>query len=504
MKLILLLVGALWLALVLPGLDVRYSYGWDSAQFDRGVADFDIARHQPHPPGYPLWILALRGVTPIAGNPNRAQVLLALLFTVAGLWFFRNLAQRLVGERAGWGATVLLAFSPLVCLNASSSQVYAVDLFTSSFAGWLAAEFCAGRTQRALPGCIVLALAAGLRPSGVVFLLPLVGFTLVRASRRKPAHLVAGFAAGAACWLAWLVPTAQLTGGLSALSALNHGQMASAFHKTSVFYGSSVSAHFHMMIEVCFFFAMALAGFALPVAASLPARLKGFVEADSHPRPEWATFSFFLLWLAPNLALVFLFHCGNPGYILLSLPPVALLLAWFASRRLNNLLWTAAGFAAALSVALFPYERWVRSDVTTLQFHLLRTTPRIARLVEASQREIQTIISSMPGRPEEKLVVCFCRRFESPNIRTVTYDFSAVYWAEFEGSRLRFHAPHDGGVSFTPPPSIRSVAFVCAAAELPAAIRARFPNLKKSAGDNLFSVWTDPDGRVTAGGTLAQ
>jgi hypothetical protein len=491
------LLALLWLALLLPGLDVRYSFGWDSSQFDRAVSDFDIARHQPHPPGYPLWVLALRGLTPLAGNPNRAQVLLALLFTIAGLWFFRSLAQRLLGNRAGQGATVLLAFSPLVCLCASSSQIYAVDLFSSCFAGWLAAEFWSGRTNRALPGLVVLALAAGFRPSGVVFLLPLLCLALWGSGLKKPVQVAAGVIAGAACWLAWFVPTALLTGGFSALSALNQTQLASSFQKTSVFYGASVSAHFHMVIEVCFFFAMALAGFALPLTASLFTRFKGIAAL-----PAWAPPAFFILWLAPNLALVFLFHCGNPGYVLLSLPPLALLLSWVAAHSLNNLGWTAAGLAAALLVGNFPYERYVKPDVTTLQFHLLRTTPRIAGMVEAAQRELETLIRSMPGGPEEKLLLCFCRRFEAPNIRTVTYDFAEVYWAQIEGPELRFFPPRDGSPSSKPPASIRSIAVVCAASELPSAIRDRFPGLRKIAGNNLYSLWADPASTPLEAGIL--
>lgn len=226
-------------------------------------------------------------------------------------------------------------------------------------------------------------------------------------------------------------------------------------------------------------------------------RLKGIAAL-----PAWAPTSFFFLWLAPNLALVFLFHCGNPGYILLSLPPLVLLISWLAARFLNNLAWTAAGLAAALLVGNFPYERFVRPDVTTLKFQLLRATPRIAGMVESAQRELETLIRSMPGGPEEKLLLSFCRRFEAPNIRTVTYDFAEVYWAQFEGPELRFFPPRDGNPSSKPPDSIRSVAFVCAAAELPSAIRERFPRLRKIAGTNLYSIWADPAGTPLEEGTL--
>ena len=496
------LLAIVWVAILLPDLGARYSFGWDSSQFDRAVSDFDIARHQPHPPGYPLWVLALRGVSPIAGNPNRAQVLLASLFTLAGLWFFRALALDLLGDRTGLSATLLLAFSPLTCLNANSSQVYAVDLFTSCFAGWLAAELWSGRTHRAAPGFAVVAIAAGFRPSGAVFLLPLLCFALGRSCLKKPIHAAAGVLAGGACWLAWFVPTALLSGGFRALAALNHNQMASSFSKTSVFYGAPAINHVHMVGDVCIYFAVAISGFMPPLAASWCSRHKGAADPPSRAAPAWATPVFFFLWMAPNLALVCLFHCSQPGYLLLSLPPLALLLAWFARRTLNGLGWATAGIAVALLVGNFPYERFMNPAATTLPFVVLRATPRISRLIESSQREIRALIDRMPGRPDEKLLFCLLRRFEAPNIRTVTYDFSDVAWADFEGPGFRVLAPGEGSFSVRLPASVRSVAWLCDGAGLPTAIRAQFPQVRQIAGSRLFSVWAAPADEAQMGAML--
>jgi len=36
----------------------------DSINFALGVRHFDVAEHQPHPPGYPLYILAAKGAHP--------------------------------------------------------------------------------------------------------------------------------------------------------------------------------------------------------------------------------------------------------------------------------------------------------------------------------------------------------------------------------------------------------------------------------------------------------
>ncbi|HTQ55248.1 MAG TPA: hypothetical protein VMI94_12355 [Bryobacteraceae bacterium] len=484
-------LAVLWLALLLPGLSARYSFGWDSSQFDRGVFDFDILRHQPHPPGYPLWILALRGLTPMLGNPNRAQVLLALLFTIAALLFFRALAVDLLGTAAGWSAAWLLAFSPVVCLNAASSQIYAVDLFQACCAGWLAARIGMGRLRLAVPGLALAAIAGGFRPSGAVFLAPLLLYALWRGGRQKPLPAVAGIVAAAVCWLAWLLPTARLTGGLRVLSALNHQQMAVSFQKTSVFYGASPMRHVHMLLDVCITLGVALCAFVPAVLAWGAFRTR---DATSRPSPHsaWATPAFFFLWMAPNLALVFLFHFSQPGYLALSLPPLALPLAWFARRPLTRLRWTGAGVAVALLVSYFPYDLFIRPGPTRLPFLLLRATPRITRLIENSQREIARLVDSMDGPPEEKLIYCLRDTFEAPNIRTVTYDFPDVVWAMPQGSGWLVFPPHGAATLDRPPSTIRSIAWLCDQAGPPPRIRAQYPNARRLAGNALYSFWESP------------
>jgi hypothetical protein len=496
------LLAIVWLAMLLPDLGAHYSFGWDSSQFDRAVSEFDIARHQPHPPGYPLWVVALRGVTPLVGNPNRAQVVLALLFTLAALWFFRAVALELLGERAGLSATLLLAFSPVVCLNANSSQIYAVDLFLSCFAGWLAVELYEGRTQRAVPGLAIMALAAGFRPSGAALLAPLLCLALWRCALKRPLHAALGLLAGAVCWLAWLVPTAVLTGGFSTLAALNHEQMVGSFSTTSVFYGAPAFVHAEKVVEVCLYFAMALCAFLPAVAAARWRRRPedANVDRSSGTRPAWATPVFFVLWMAPNLGLLYLFHCSQPGYVLLSLPPLALLLGWFARGPLKGLGWTAAGLAAALLTGYFPYERFIVPAATRLPFVLFRATPRVSRMNESSQRDLRTLIDALPGRPEEKLIICQRQEFEAPDIRTVTYDFPDVEWADPRGPRFRIFTPyqpplqppHPGGNALHGPATIRSVAWLCDGKGLPPTVRAEYPYVQRIAGNALYSFWVPP------------
>jgi 4-amino-4-deoxy-L-arabinose transferase-like glycosyltransferase len=477
-------LALLWLALALPHVNTRYSFNWDSSQFERAVQHFDISRDQPHPPGYPLWVLALKGLTPLTGGrANSAQVILALLFTAAALLFFRSLAHRILGDNAGLAASVLLGFSALVCLYAITPLTYAVDLFASCSIGWLAARLWLGEARWAPLAFALAAVTAGFRPSGATLLLPLLSFALWRAWRKQPLYAAAGLFAGAAFWLAWYVPTALLSGGFAALAAIDRNQVIAAARTTSMFFGAPLTVHAHMLADVCIYFALALAGLALPLAAQWRARRPGRTMALP------AALLFFALWLCPNLAVICLFHCGEPGYVLLSLPPLVLLGAWLASPVWNRPQWIVAAAVVGLASGYYPYERFINPAVATLPYQLLRASPRLPGLLESSQRQLRELIDSLPGRSEEKLIFCMRQRTEAPNIRTVTYEYSDVAWADFDGPGLRVFAPRGGALSDRLPASVRSVGWLCDGAGLPPALRARFPQTRRLAGNALFSFW---------------
>jgi hypothetical protein len=486
------LLALLWLALALPHLATRYSYTWDSSQFERGVEKFDISLHQPQPPGYPLWILALKGLTPITDQANSAQVLLALCFTGAGLLFFASLAREALGDRAGLAAAALLGFSPVVCVHAITPLTYAVDLFASCSIGWLAARLWRGETRWAPPAFVVTAITAGFRQSGATLLLPLLVVALWRSWRRQRSAAVAAIVAGAVFWLAWYIPCARLSGGFSRLAAMDREQMTGAVRTTSVLFGAPLMVHAHMGVDVSLYLVLALVGLALPLAASEARLWRGQrIAPQCMPTPM-----FLSLWIVPNLAVIYLLHCGQPGYVLLSLPPLVLLGARLALPALNRWQWTGAVVAVGLAAGYFPYERFIDPAVATLPYQLLRASPRLPGLLESTQRRIRKLIDAMPGPPEEKLVFCLRQRTEAPNIRTVTEEYSDIYWADFDGADLRVFAPHGGPVSRHWPDSVRRAAWLCDGAGLPAAIRARYPQVTRRAGNALFSFWTLDQGAV--------
>jgi len=196
----------------------------DSINFALGVRKFDVARHQPHPPGYPVYIAlgklsttALRGAG-IDAASSRGLALWSALGGAAALpamlLFFRRLEGR--SALALW-TTVLVALSPLYWFTALRPLS---DMAGFAAAIWALALFSGTSTRSLVGGSLLAGLAVGLRSQTAVLTFPFLLYTLVR--RRNARAAGASLAALAAGGLAWGVPLLLVSGGPAAyLAALS-------------------------------------------------------------------------------------------------------------------------------------------------------------------------------------------------------------------------------------------------------------------------------------------
>jgi hypothetical protein len=209
------LVAALFVALHLPFLP-RSLEDLDSINFALGIRRFDVAQHQPHPPGYPIYIALAKAVHLLIGSEARV---LALLGIVAGglaafalLALYTELDRDRPRSALTWLATMVTLLAPLFWLTAERPLSDVVGL---AAALGVQALILGAATPRAIAiAAASAAFAAGIRSQVVWLTLPLLAYRLwqLRAVVR-PRHyatVVVAFAAGA---LAWLVPLVIASGG---------------------------------------------------------------------------------------------------------------------------------------------------------------------------------------------------------------------------------------------------------------------------------------------------
>ena len=164
-------LAAAFLALHLPFLPASLE-DLDSINFALGIRDFDVAKHQPHPPGYPLFILAAKAVNLVV--PSEAHALAVLAILAGALGFLAVLAlYRALDEGADDFSTLVAALlavtSPLYWVTAARPLS---DLFGLAVVIAVQVLILEARTARALAvAAFCAALAAGIRSHGGSLLL---------------------------------------------------------------------------------------------------------------------------------------------------------------------------------------------------------------------------------------------------------------------------------------------------------------------------------------------
>jgi hypothetical protein len=215
------LLAVAFFALHLPYLP-RSLEDLDSINFALGLRHFDVAQHQPHPPGYPVFIVAARIAHTFVASEPRALGLLSLLAATLSVGALPLLFSRFSGDGGGWWqlvGTAIAITSPLYWFTAVRPL--------SDATGLAAALACQALTLGAgIPRAVYMAgfaagLASGLRSQVVWLTAPLLACRVAGISRRALMGTMALFVAGV---LLWLIPLVVLSGGPGAYWRVLSGQ----------------------------------------------------------------------------------------------------------------------------------------------------------------------------------------------------------------------------------------------------------------------------------------
>lgn len=197
----------------------------DSINFAMGVRDFDVARHQPHPPGYPLFIALGKSATPVleaAGVEAPEARGLSVWSVAAGaacIFLLFSLFRGLDGaERRAWWAMLLAVTAPLFWFTALRPLSDMTGLAAALAAQALLVPVVLGRAspRHLVLGALVAGLAIGFRSQTFVLTLPLLALALaVPGIRLRAGERLAAVGAAGVGVLAWGVPLLLASGGLT-------------------------------------------------------------------------------------------------------------------------------------------------------------------------------------------------------------------------------------------------------------------------------------------------
>ena len=104
-------------------------------QFALALNEYDVLKHQPHPPGYILYVVLGRIVNAWLHDPTASYVALAVAFSGLTTFVVYYLALAVYDRTTALAAAAMLAVSPLFWFYGSVGLTYAGEaLFASTVA----------------------------------------------------------------------------------------------------------------------------------------------------------------------------------------------------------------------------------------------------------------------------------------------------------------------------------------------------------------------------------
>jgi hypothetical protein len=332
----------------------RTLYAFDSANYALAIRDFyNVAFHQPHPPGYPLYVFFAKIIDLAVHDANRSLILEGILWSAVAVACTTLLARRLYGATVGLLAGLLL-FATVGFWGYGEVAFPYVALAGETAALALLTHMVLSGQRRAVIGLgVVWAISFGVRWDGAVFCGLLALWALWVVSWRLR-FLTVGLVA--LIVVAFAVPMIQLTGGWDVYRQaiadyLRVWSPQSAYVVGDFASGGDTQATYNLNFLVNYLRQMLGIGLVLVLYLFGRRFAPGVLAADYRSR-------FLALWVFPPLVVYVFAHLGEPGYVL-SLAPQSALLIGLAIVDLRDQLATVTDVLTFRGWRWLPPARWV-------------------------------------------------------------------------------------------------------------------------------------------------
>jgi len=323
-------------------------YHWDSVNFAYAMREFSVAKEQPQPPGYIVYVWLCRLVDIAVHNAQTTMVFISITASALAVVALFHLGWSMFDRRIGLIAALFLATSPLFWFYGEIALPHSLDTLLVIVSVWWLYETMQGDHRYLCPAVAIMAIAGGVRQQTIVFLAPLLLFALRRVGCRR---FLTAWILGAVICLAWFVPLMALNDGL-----LNYMRTLSAFARrlqstTSIFMGAGWRRIGRNVLKLTMYTSYGWSIALVPGAIYAASRLWRREWPQRWERPV-----FLLLWIAPSLIFYTIVHMGQQGLTFVFLPALLLLSAVGLTRLLAiQPRWLIAAMAilVALNAGIF-------------------------------------------------------------------------------------------------------------------------------------------------------
>jgi hypothetical protein len=318
-------VAAVFFALgVLTRIPFQTEFLWahDSVLYARAIERFDPLDQRPQAPGYLYYVLLIRALYAIVGDPDRAMTIVSLVAGAAAIALLYLFAARLYDERTARASGAFLLTA--VTFWAYSGVAYPYTLLAALSIGcamlfWLALRAETGRGPRLAVATAAYGIAIGFRTDLAVFLAPL---WLMAAFATPMLWALASAGLGTLLVLGWFFASAAQGGGVDALLESLRAQGKFVDERYSVFGDLGLRALYRNTYDLARFLGRGLY-FLAPLLAAVPVSA-GARRIELSDRRRVA---FVLLWTLTPLAIYVPIHIGEYGYVFSMLPGLCVIAA---------------------------------------------------------------------------------------------------------------------------------------------------------------------------------
>ncbi|OGW42791.1 MAG: hypothetical protein A2Y66_02565 [Nitrospirae bacterium RBG_13_41_22] len=295
-------------------------YHMDSGHFALALEKYDITVHQPHPPGYFLYVMLGKLLNYFIRDANSTFVFISIVFSSLTIIVLYYLGREIYDKKTGILAAIFALTSPNLWFHGEVALSYVLEAFFSTAVAFLCWRIYKGEHNYIWLSVIALGIAGGIRQNTIVFLLPLWLFSVKGVPIRK---IIGSLALMGLVCLLWFIPMVWMTGGWNAYRE--------AFRELWLFNTGHISV-FERGWESFKIFSSALLNFTFcSIGAGIYVLSLAAYSLIKHRRLKYldrAKVYFFSFWVLPSVFfyLMVFNRPTNPGYVLIFLPALCILL----------------------------------------------------------------------------------------------------------------------------------------------------------------------------------
>ncbi len=327
----------------------KYLYEWDSVNYALGFENFDIVHHQPHPPGYIFYVGLGRVINAIFNDPNTTMIFISILFSIFTVILVYFLVKQMFSGRIAIIASLLLVFNPLLWYYGEISTIYPTQAFLATTIAYMSYQVFRGNEKFFYPSIIVLGIAGGFRQDLIIYMFPLWFFCAFY-NKRDPNRLLKAIIVLIPSILIWVIPTMIFSGGYEQYAEASATLYKIAFPRSSILFGSSFV---NQLADIGSYFAWLGLGLTFTGIAVMALFNKYVGKGPLHVFRENMRdhrVIFLVLWFLPASIMYLLITLAKPGYMLVFVPALAIVVAYFVK-----------GLSHGLSAKFKSYspEKWI-------------------------------------------------------------------------------------------------------------------------------------------------